>query len=145
MSAEGGTTALYHPRQWGERNNEMRVIKRLAAARKAWGAFAIASILLGAYGCGNRAPSRDLPATFVWSKDQSVIDPASGRTNVWGGFEVKNGAFTAVRNTARFILWRKTAVETPSSSPPGKPAARSMGLPRQLALRGSAHGREQAG
>ncbi len=62
--------------------------------------------LLAAYGCGNRTPSRDLPATFVWSKDQSAIDPASGRTSVWGGFEVKDGVWTATRNTARFILWR---------------------------------------
>ncbi|HUU38587.1 MAG TPA: sulfatase-like hydrolase/transferase [Candidatus Desulfaltia sp.] len=81
-------------------------------ARRACAAFAIASILLGASSCGNRAPSRDLPATFVWSKDQSVIDPASGRTNVWGGFEVRDGVCTAVRNTARFILWRTAAAET---------------------------------
>ena len=91
----------------------MPVFKVIAVARKALGAFVIASILLGAYGCGNKAPSRDLPATFVWAKDQSVIDPASGRTNIWGGFEVKNGAFTAVRNTARFILWRTAGAETP--------------------------------
>jgi arylsulfatase A-like enzyme len=84
----------------------------IADVRRAWAALAIASILLGAYGCGNRAPSRDLPATFVWAKDQSVIDPASGRANVWGGFEVKHGAFTAVRNMARFILWRTAAAET---------------------------------
>ena len=80
--------------------------------RRPCAVLAIASILLGVYGCGNRAPSRDLPATFVWAKDQSVIDPASGRTNVWGGFEVRDGAFAAVRNTARFILWRTAAAET---------------------------------
>ncbi|OGD26037.1 MAG: hypothetical protein A2V57_00800 [Candidatus Aminicenantes bacterium RBG_19FT_COMBO_65_30] len=80
--------------------------------RRACATLALASILLGVNGCGNPAPSRDLPATFVWAKDQSVIDPASGRTNVWGGFEVKDGAFFAVRNTARFILWRTAAVES---------------------------------
>lgn len=62
--------------------------------------------LLGAYACGTRAPSRDLPGTFIWGKDQSSIDPASGRMNVWGGFEVRDGAFSARKNTARFILWR---------------------------------------
>ncbi len=62
--------------------------------------------LLGAYACGSRTPSRDLPATFVWAKDQSFIEPASGRMNVWGGFEVRDGAFSAEKNIARFILWR---------------------------------------
>jgi arylsulfatase A-like enzyme len=64
--------------------------------------------LLGAYACGTPTPSRDLPATFVWDKTQSSIDPASGRMNIWGGFEVRDGAFSAQKNIARFILWRKT-------------------------------------
>ncbi|HEX2695875.1 MAG TPA: sulfatase [Acidobacteriota bacterium] len=67
--------------------------------------------LLGAYACGNRAPSRDLPATFVWGKDQSCIDPASGRMNVWGGFEVRDGTFSAEKNMARFILWRTAGLD----------------------------------
>lgn len=95
----------------------VRLLRRDASdiildVRRVWTALAIGSILLGACGCGNRTPLRDLPATFVWAKDQSLIDTASGRTNVWGGFEVKDRAFTSVRNTARFILWRKAAVET---------------------------------
>ncbi len=77
--------------------------------------FAIAVVILAAYGCGNRAPLQDLPATFVWSKDQSAIDPGSGRTSVWGGFEVKDGVWFAIQNTARFILWRTAAVDTPVS------------------------------
>jgi len=81
--------------------------------RKACGALATVSLLLGAYGCGGRAPARDLPATFVWAKDQSAIDPASGRTSIWGGFEVKESAFAAVLNTSRFILWRTAGADTP--------------------------------
>ncbi len=75
--------------------------------KRASAVFLAGMTLLGAYACGTRAPSRALPATFVWGKDQSSIDPASGRMNVWGGFEVRDGAFAAQKNTARFILWRK--------------------------------------
>jgi arylsulfatase A-like enzyme len=64
------------------------------------------TVLLGAFACGSRTPARDLPATFIWAKDQSSIEPAAGRTNVWGGFEVRDGAFSAEKNIARFILWR---------------------------------------
>jgi hypothetical protein len=77
--------------------------------RRSGVALAILFVLLGAFGCGNRSPSPDLPPTFVWAKDQSVIDPSSGRTNVWGGFEFRAGAYAAVRDTARLILWRKSA------------------------------------
>jgi arylsulfatase A-like enzyme len=83
--------------------------------RKIYAAFVSIMVLLAADGCRNRAPSQDLPATFIWSKDQSAIDPASGRTSVWGGFEAHNGFWTAVRNRARFILWRTAAAETPIS------------------------------
>jgi arylsulfatase A-like enzyme len=81
--------------------------------RKARGALAAASFLLGASACGGRAPAQNLPATFVWAKNQSAIEPASGRTNVWGGFEVKDGAFSAVLSNSRFILWRTDGAESP--------------------------------
>ena len=74
--------------------------------KRAFAVLLAGTALLGAYACGTPAPSRDLPATFVWDKDQSSIDPASGRMNVWGGFEVRDGAFSAEKNVARFILWR---------------------------------------
>ena len=74
--------------------------------KRAFAVLLAGTALLGAYACGTRTPSRDLPATFVWGKDQSSIEPASGRMNVWGGFEVLDGAFSAEKNMARFILWR---------------------------------------
>jgi hypothetical protein len=74
--------------------------------KRAFAVLLAGMTLLGAYACGTRTPSRDLPATFVWGKDQSSIAPASGRMNVWGGFEVRDGAFSAQKNLARFILWR---------------------------------------
>ncbi len=67
-----------------------------------------AAAVLGTVACGSRTPSRDLPATFVWDKDQTSIDPESGRMNVWGGFAVRDGEFAAEKNMARFILWRKS-------------------------------------
>ena len=79
----------------------------IADMKRAFAVLLAGTALLGAYACGTRAPSRDLPATFVWDKDQSSIDPASGRMNVWGGFEIRDGAFSAEKNMARFILWRR--------------------------------------
>jgi len=78
----------------------------IAGMRRFPAVLLAAAALLGAYACGTRTPSRDLPATFVWGKDQSSIDPASGRMNVWGGFSVGDGAFSAEKNMSRFILWR---------------------------------------
>jgi arylsulfatase A-like enzyme len=78
----------------------------IADMKNAWAVLMAGTAILGAYACGTRVPSRDLPATFVWVKDQSAIDPASGRMNVWGGFAVGNEDFSAEKNMARFILWR---------------------------------------
>jgi arylsulfatase A-like enzyme len=81
----------------------------IRCVNRAGAGLAVFLILLGVYGCGERAPLRDLPPTFVWDKDQPGIDSSSGRTNIWGGFEVRADAFVAVRDTACFILWRKEA------------------------------------
>ena len=89
------------------------MFRKSGSKEKGYAALAVVWMLLAASGCGRRAPARDLPGTFIWTKDQTIIDPASGRTNVWGGFEVKDSVFVAVRKTARFILWRRAAVETP--------------------------------
>ena len=78
----------------------------IAEMKRACALLLAGTALLGAYACGSRTPARDLPATFVWAKDQSSIEPASGRMNVWGGFEVRDGVFSAEKNIARFILWR---------------------------------------
>ena len=67
----------------------------------------IAILLVAALACHDRSAGTELPATFIWGKDQHLIDPASGRMNIWGGFELKDGYFLADKNIARFILWRK--------------------------------------
>jgi hypothetical protein len=42
--------------------------------RRAGAGLVVFLALLGGYGCGNRAPLRDLPPTFVWAKDEPGID-----------------------------------------------------------------------
>ena len=61
--------------------------------------------LLFAPGC-SRPPSRDLPATLVWHKDQSLITPALGAMNAWEGIRVEKDRFVADGANAQFILWR---------------------------------------
>jgi len=67
----------------------------------------LGTALCGGIACRDRSAGSELPATFIWGKDQHLIDPASGRMNIWGGFELKDGYFLADKNIARFILWRK--------------------------------------
>jgi arylsulfatase A-like enzyme len=67
----------------------------------------LGTALCAGIACHDRSTGSELPATFIWGKDQHLIDPASGRMNIWGGFELKDGYFLANKNIARFILWRK--------------------------------------
>ena len=66
--------------------------------------FVLVSMLLSS-GCA-KSPSRDLPPTMLWHKDQNLISPAGGTMNVWEGLRIDQDAFTAERNTCQFILWR---------------------------------------
>ena len=59
-------------------------------------------------GC-SQAPSRDLPSSLMWDKDQIRISPADGAMNIWEGFRIEKDHFTAERNFSRFILWRRHA------------------------------------
>jgi arylsulfatase A-like enzyme len=59
------------------------------------------------------APSRDLPPTLLWHKDQNLISPAGGTMNVWEGFTVDKDVFTAERSTCQFILWRQRDERVP--------------------------------
>lgn len=67
--------------------------------------------LLCAPGC-SRQPSRDLPATMVWHKDQNLISPSGGAMNVWEGISVKSDRFSADGPIAQFILWRQQVAGT---------------------------------
>jgi len=68
--------------------------------------------LLFAPGC-SREPSRNLPATLVWHKDQKLISPAGGTMNVWEGISVKPDRFVAEKDIAQFILWRRQKARIP--------------------------------
>jgi len=59
-------------------------------------------------GC-SQAPSRDLPSSLIWDKDQTRISPADGAMNIWEGFRVEKDHFATDRNFSRFILWRQHA------------------------------------
>jgi len=61
--------------------------------------------LLLSGGC-SKAPSRDLPPTLMWHKNQDVIRPADGTMNVWEGFRLDKDAFMAERDFSQFIVWR---------------------------------------
>jgi len=64
--------------------------------------------LLLVTGC-SQAPSRDLPSSLMWDKDQFRISPADGAMNIWEGFRIEKDHFTTDRNFSRFILWRQHA------------------------------------
>lgn len=116
----------------------------IAGMKRACAILLASAVLIGTVACGSRTPSRDLPATFIWDKDQSSIEPDSGRMNVWGGFTVRDGVFAAEKNQARFILWRKAggnariSVEYVLRGEPcrflvnGAPAARLAPSPRPV-------------
>lgn len=71
-------------------------------------------LLLLSPGC-SQSPSRELPPTLMWNKDQNQISPADGTMNVWEGFRVDQDAFVADRDTCQFILWRSRAERIPIS------------------------------
>lgn len=71
-------------------------------------------LLLLSPGC-SQSPSRELPPTLMWNKDQNQISPADGIMNVWEGFRVDQDAFVADRDTCQFILWRSRAERIPIS------------------------------
>ena len=73
--------------------------------------FILAPLLL-VPGC-SREPSRDLPATIVWHKDQNLIRPENGTMNVWEGFRVDKDAFAADRDISQFILWHTRKEQVP--------------------------------
>ena len=62
--------------------------------------------LLLSSGC-SKSPSRDLPPTLMWDKDQDLIHPSDGTLNAWEGFTVTGDHFAANRDIAQFILWRR--------------------------------------
>ena len=73
--------------------------------------FVLVPLLLS-NGCA-KSPSRDLPPTMLWHKDQNLISPAGGTMNVWEGLRTDQDAFTAERDISQFILWRGREEQVP--------------------------------
>ncbi|MBN2346621.1 MAG: sulfatase [Candidatus Aminicenantes bacterium] len=92
--------------------------------------------LLFAPACSHEA-ARDLPVTMTWDKDQELIAPAGGATNVWEGFRVDEDAFTAEKDDAQFILWRARTERVPlfvEYSLQGRPVQFSVNVRKKLRL-----------
>ena len=67
------------------------------------------SCLAALSACGRDGRRAELPATWVWDQDQTLITPERGSRNVWSGWTVRGDFFEAENAAAKFILWAKTA------------------------------------
>jgi arylsulfatase A-like enzyme len=69
--------------------------------------LALSLSLLAASACGRGGRGAELPATWVWDQDQTLIAPERGSRNSWSGWTVRGDSFQAEGEVAKFILWVK--------------------------------------
>ncbi|MCP5108464.1 MAG: hypothetical protein GY950_34080, partial [bacterium] len=62
--------------------------------------------------CGKKADFEKLDPAFLWEKEQTVIETASGTKHTWSGFAIKNEFFVPTKTISKFILWKETKGET---------------------------------
>lgn len=67
------------------------------------------SCLAALSACGRDGRRAELPASWVWDQDQTLVAPDRGSRNVWSGWTVRADSFEAKRKVAKFILWTKAA------------------------------------
>jgi arylsulfatase A-like enzyme len=67
------------------------------------------SILAAFSACGSGGRRAELPATWVWDKDQTIIAPERGSRNAWSGWTVRGDSFLAEGEVAKLIFWAKPA------------------------------------
>lgn len=65
------------------------------------------SCLAALSACGRGGLRADLPATWVWDQDQTLITPERGSRSAWSGWTVRGDSFQAEGDVAKFILWVK--------------------------------------
>jgi len=58
-------------------------------------------------------PPADLPAAWIWNKDQNLISPRDGKSNVWNGMRISGNFFNAENDSSRLILWRRQRQKLP--------------------------------
>ncbi len=62
--------------------------------------------------CGKKSDFKKLNPTFLWEKDQTIIEPSSGTKHMWSGFSIKNDFFVPNKTIAKFIIWKEKEQET---------------------------------
>ena len=70
---------------------------------------ALAMLLATLAACGPEDRRPELPATWVWDQDQTIVAPENGSRNAWSGWTVRGDSFEAEGAAAKFILWARTA------------------------------------
>lgn len=70
---------------------------------------ALLSVLAAFSSCGSGGRRAEIPATWVWDKDQTIISPERGAGNAWSGWTVRGDSFLAEGEVAKFIFWAKPA------------------------------------
>ncbi len=71
--------------------------------------IALISLLTAFSACGRGGRRAEIPATWVWDKDQTLIAPERGVGNAWSGWAVRGDSFQAQEEAAKLILWTRTA------------------------------------
>jgi arylsulfatase A-like enzyme len=61
--------------------------------------------------CGKKSDFKKLNPSFLWEKDQTVIEPSSGTKHMWSGFSIKNDFFVPNKTIAKFIIWKEKEQE----------------------------------
>ena len=69
----------------------------------------LAALLAASAACGPAGRRAEIPASWLWDQDQTLITAERGSRNAWSGWTVREGSFEAEGAAAKFILWARTA------------------------------------
>jgi arylsulfatase A-like enzyme len=69
----------------------------------------LAALLATSAACGPAGRRAEIPASWLWDQDQTLITADRGSRNAWNGWTVREGSFEAEAAAAKFILWARTA------------------------------------
>ena len=78
--------------------------------------------------CGKKTEFKTPDPTFLWKKNQLLIDTASGTRHNWSGFKIKEGFFVPTKPIAKFILWKEKEEKRKSYSITCSGACPSMSI-----------------
>jgi arylsulfatase A-like enzyme len=70
-------------------------------------AFVLVGLVAAVWGC-RPGPAADVPPTWVWDQDQTLIASGAGfRRNSWNGWAIDGDAFLARETVSRMIFWSR--------------------------------------